>query len=66
MKKEKICEFEQKGLGPLFSDLDDDNIDSEEFVKRLEHFENRPIIVLGRLARKIVMSVFPFMFHSKE
>ena len=29
MRKDKICEFEEKGLGPLFSALDDDQIDSE-------------------------------------
>ena len=52
--KEDIQKFEQHGLGPLYHDLSEGNIDSKEFVERLEKFEKRPAILIGRFFEKVL------------
>lgn len=56
--KEVIREFEEKGLGPLYIELENGDITSQEFVDRLEKFENRPILRLGRFMERMWVNIF--------
>jgi hypothetical protein len=56
--KKVIKEFEEKGLGPLYTELENGDITSQEFVDRLEHFENRPILRLGRFIERLWENIF--------
>lgn len=57
-KKETIREFEEKGLGPLFIELENGKITSEEFLNRLDRVEKRSVIRVGRFFEKLLEVIF--------
>jgi len=58
MEQETIKQFEEKGLGPLYTELENGNIDSKEFVNRLERFQKRPILIMGRFLERLIEILF--------